>query len=233
MKSLMPITAIIALLGSSSAFAANLNIPMSFEYLAVDGKKIDTSLFNHQADLELDKGTHKIAIRYHDMVQDDFSDSESFIKSSPFIVTLDVQGDVNYTLAPSDGGKVKNPKSFAKSPKVSITSDGKGAVSYKINQTDISEDSFVTSLFGGGSGQDITTATTSATAGAASTTAVVASNAPTAPVSKAAPVSATSVPAVAAQKGDPAHAEQMLQYWWLHADDATRKEFMSWAIKQL
>ncbi|WP_252345994.1 DUF2057 family protein, partial [Shewanella indica] len=30
-----------------------------------------------------------------------------------------------------------------------------------------------------------------------------------------------------------AHAQQMLQYWWLQADEATRKEFMSWAIKQL
>ncbi|WP_076408633.1 DUF2057 domain-containing protein [Shewanella sp. UCD-KL12] len=231
MKSLMPITAIIALLGSSSALAANLNIPMSFEYLAVDGKKIDTSLFNHKADLELNNGTHKIAIRYHDMVQDDFSDSESFIKSSPFIVTLDIDGDFDYTLMPADGGIVKHPKSFAKSPEVVITRDDKGAASYTIEQTDFTEDSFVTSLFGTGNGQDITTATTSATAGAATATKVTAST-PTAPVSKSAPIAATSVPATSADS-NPGHAEQMLQYWWLHADEATRKEFMSWAIKQL
>lgn len=231
MKSLMPITAIIALLGSSSALAANLNIPMSFEYLAVDGKKIDTSLFNHKADLELNNGTHKIAIRYHDMVQDDFSDSESFIKSSPFIVTLDVDGDFDYTLQPADGGIVKHPKSFAKSPEVVITRDDKGTVSYTIEQTDFTEDSFVTSLFGTGNGQDITTATKSATVGAATASKVTAST-PTAPVSKAAPVAATNAP-VASADSNPAHAEQMLQYWWLHADEATRKEFMSWAIKQL
>ena len=47
-----------------------------------------------------------------------------------------------------------------------------------------------------------------------------------------APIIAT-VPAATAQKPTPAQAEQMLQYWWLQADDKTRKEFMGWAIKQL
>ena len=125
MKSLMSITAILALLGSSSALAANLNIPMSFEYLAIDGKKVQSNLFKHKADLELGQGTHKIAIRYHDMVQDDFSDSESFIKSSPFIVTLAVDGDHEYTLKPADGNSVKRPKSFAKSPQGVITRSDK------------------------------------------------------------------------------------------------------------
>lgn len=39
MKSLLPISSLLMLLGSASAFAADLNIPMSFEYLALDGKK--------------------------------------------------------------------------------------------------------------------------------------------------------------------------------------------------
>ncbi|WP_394204023.1 DUF2057 domain-containing protein [Shewanella waksmanii] len=241
MKSLLPITAIVALLGASSAMAANLTIPMAFEYLAVDGKKIDTSLFSHQSDLALTEGSHKIAIRYHDMVQDDFSDSESFIKSSPFIVTIDVDGDYNYTLAPADG-VVKRPKSFAKSPQVVITREDKGTVNYKVTQTDYTEDSFFDSLFSRGNSQDIDTVA------AAATGAAVASQ-PTAPVSKPKPQSATvaatatattqaaqpqaATPANTKANGDASHAEQMLQYWWLQADEATRKEFMSWAIKQL
>lgn len=233
MKSLMPITAILVLLGSTSALAANLNIPMSFEYLAVDGKEIDSSLFNHKADLELDQGTHKIAIRYHDMVQDDFSDSESFIKSSPFIVTIAVEGDYEYTLAPADGGIVKKPKSFAKSPQVVITRSDHGVVNYKVKQTDFSEDSFVASLFGGGNKQDISTVTSAATGGAVVATSIAVST-PTAPVSKPAPIDAMNVvPATGGKAGDAAHAQQMLQYWWLHADSKTRKEFMSWAIQQL
>ncbi|QLE84998.1 DUF2057 domain-containing protein [Shewanella sp. Scap07] len=239
MKSLLPITAILALLGASSAMAANLSIPMSFEYLAVDGKKIDTSLFSHQSDLDLSEGSHKIAIRYHDMVQDDFSDSESFIKSSPFIVTIDVDGDYNYTLSPAEG-VVKRPKSFAKAPQVVITREDKGNVNYKITQTDYTEESFFDSLFSSSNNnQDIDTVA------AAATGAAVAGQ-PTAPVSKPKPQSATvaatattaavaTTPAANSPKasGDATHAEQMLQYWWLQADEATRKEFMSWAIKQL
>lgn len=230
MKSLKPITAIIALLGSSSVLAANLHIPMAFEYLAIDGKKIETSLFNHKADLELSNGTHKIAIRYHDMVEDDFSDGESFVKSSPFIIALDVDGDYEYMLKPADGDFVKKPKTFAKSPQVVITRSDKGQVGYKVDQSEFTEDSFVNTLFGGGNGQDIASVATAATGGA-----VIASTTPTAPVSKPAPIDAgiTPIPALGDKASDAEHAQQMLQYWWLHADQETRKEFMSWAIKQL
>ncbi|MFT5235613.1 MAG: hypothetical protein ACI90A_000976, partial [Shewanella sp.] len=148
MKSVMPLTAIIALFASSTALAANLNIPMAFEYLAVDGTEIGSSMFNHQANIELENGSHKIAIRYHDMVQDDFSDGESFIKSSPFIITLAVDGDHQYSLKPADGDVVKNPQSFAKSPQVVITRNDSGVVDYTVKQTDFTEDSFVTSIFG-------------------------------------------------------------------------------------
>ena len=223
MKSVMPITAIIALLGSSTALAANLNIPMAFEYLAVDGTEIKSSMFNHKSDIELENGTHKIAIRYHDMVQDDFSDGESFIKSSPFIITLAVDGDHQYSLTPTDGDMVKNPESFAKSPQVVITRSDSGTVDYTVKQTDFTEDSFVSSIFGGGNSQDITSVAKDATGGVAIAASI------TAPVSKPAPVDAISGKKV----NDAEHAEQMLQYWWLHADPDTRKEFMSWAIKQL
>jgi len=230
MKSFMPITAIIALLGSSSALAANLHIPMAFEYLAIDGKKIETSLFNHKAQLDLSNGLHKIAIRYHDMVEDDFSDGESFVKSSPFIISLNVDGDYEYTLKPADGDFVTKPKAFAKSPQIVITRSDKGQVSYKVDQTEFTQDSFVNTLFGGGNGQDIANVATVATGGA-----VIVSTTPTAPVSKLAPIDAgiSPMPTSGDKASDAAHAQQMLQYWWLHADDKTRKEFMSWAIKQL
>ncbi|MEC4726036.1 DUF2057 domain-containing protein [Shewanella sp. D64] len=227
MKSVMPVTAIIALLGSSTALAANLNIPMAFEYLAVDGTEVGSSLFNHKADIELDNGVHKIAIRYHDMVQDDFSDGESFIKSSPFIVTLTVDGDHEYSLKAADG-VIRNPKSFAKSPKVVITRHDSGVVDYSVKQTDFTEDSFVKSIFGGGSGQDVASLSSTATgAGLAVTTTTTAAASITAPISKPAPIDSMT------GKQDAGHAEQMLQYWWLHADHKTRKEFMSWAIQQL
>lgn len=230
MKSVMPITALIALLGASSAMAANLTIPMAFEYLALDGKQVESSVFNHKSDLNLDNGTHKIAIRYHDMVQDDFSDSESFIKSSPFIVTLAVDGDHDYQLMPAEGEVIKRPKTFAKSPQVVITRKDGGNVNYKVAQTDIKEDSFVSKLFGGNDGQDIDVAAAAAT----STVAVTANNAHATAVTPTSSVEAATLPAtLPVNASDADHAQQMLQYWWLHADDKTRKEFMSWAIQQL
>lgn len=227
MKSVMPITALIALLGASSAMAANLTIPMAFEYLALNGQKVESSLFNHKADLSLDNGTHKIAIRYHDMVQDDFSDSESFIKSSPFIITLNVDGDYDYQLQPAEGKVIKRPKEFAKSPEVIITRADGGKVSYQVAQTDIAETSFVGRLLGDDSGQDVEVAAAVATGGT-----MAASSVPAKPVSA---IEAATLPATAAptNKSEAEHAQQMLQYWWLHADETTRKEFMSWAIKQL
>lgn len=231
MKSVMPITALIALLGASSAMAANLTIPMAFEYLALDGKKVETSMFNHKSDIDLDNGTHKIALRYHDMVQDDFSDSESFIKSSAFIITLAVDGDHNYQLMPAEGEVIKHPKAFAKSPQVVITRQDGGNVNYQVTQTDITEESFVSKLFGGNNnGQDLEVAAVAAT----STTAVAAASIPAPAVKQPTAIEAATLPAAQPMNASSTdHAQQMLQYWWLHADDETRKEFMSWAIKQL
>lgn len=236
MKSVLPVGALLALAASSSVFAGSLTIPMSFEYLALDGQEIATNSFSHKAELDLSPGTHKIAIRYHDMVDDEFSDSQTFVKSAPFILTLRVDGDYDYFLKPASGEVVKQPKQFAKAPQVVVNRADKGEVSYKIVQTDYKEDSFVGRLFGGSKGVDIDEAAAAATAAAG--TVAVASSAPTAPVNQAtAPVVADTAVSAAASPVPPAvggaHAQQMLQYWWLQADEKTRKEFMSWAIKQL
>lgn len=230
MKSLLPISSLLMLLGSASAFAADLNIPMSFEYLALDGKKVESSVFNHKSSLELAPGTHKIAIRYHEMVEDDFSDSQTFVKSSPFIVTLEVDGDHQYYLQAAEGKVVKKPKTFAQNPQVVLTRADKGQVNYQVTNTNIEEESFVSRLFSGNQAVDVS-GTAAAATGAAGTAAVVATPAST---SAQAAVNATSLTApVDTSKAAGANPQQMLQYWWLQADEKTRKEFMSWAISQL
>ncbi|WP_076537037.1 DUF2057 domain-containing protein [Shewanella sp. UCD-KL21] len=232
---------LLALVTSTSALAANLTIPMSFEYLALDGKEIDTNKFTHKSDLDLSNGSHKIAIRYHDMIEDDFSDSQSFIKSAPFIVTIMVDGDHEYLLKPADGEFVKRPKSFAKDPQVIISRQDNGTVDYTITQTDFKEGSFLGGLFGSNKGDDIDALAASATSSnvapaavntATATTAAVTATTVVASTPAAATVSATPTTSPVADKAA-THPEQMLQYWWLQADEQTRKEFMSWAIKQL
>ncbi|MBB1320464.1 MULTISPECIES: DUF2057 domain-containing protein [Shewanella] len=233
MKSLFTTSALLACLTSSSVLAANLTIPMSFEYLALDGTEVETSMFNHQSDLALTNGTHKIAIRYHDVVDDSFSDSQTFIKSTPLIVTLTVDGDHQYLLQPAQGDVIKNPKAFAKKPQINIKRQDNMAVTYSVEQTNFTEDSFITSLFNKKNQNDIETLSASATGSGIQPTQTVAVQSDVASATTiSAPVIAT-VPAAAAQKTTPAQAEQMLQYWWLQADDKTRKEFMGWAIKQL
>ncbi|MCT7948075.1 DUF2057 domain-containing protein [Shewanella sp. SW36] len=229
MKSLLPISSLLVLLGSASAFAADLNIPMSFEYLALDGKKVESSVFNHKSSLELTPGTHKIAIRYHEMVEDDFSDSQTFVKSAPFIVTLDVDGDYQYYLQAAEGKVVKKPKVYAQNPQIKLTRSDKGNVNYQVVNTNLEEESFVSRLFSGNQAVDVSGTAAAATGAAGAVVAVA-----PAPVATSATVSATSLTApVDTSKATAANPQQMLQYWWLQADEKTRKEFMSWAISQL
>ncbi|MEH6462605.1 MAG: DUF2057 domain-containing protein [Shewanella psychromarinicola] len=232
MKSLFTTSALLALLSSSSVLAANLTIPMSFEYLALDGTEVETSMFNHQSDLALTNGTHKIAIRYYDVVDDSFSDSQTFVKSTPLILTLMVDGDHQYLLQAAEGKVIKNPKAFAKKPQISITRQDNGSVTYSVKQTDFTDESFMTSLFQSKKQHDIETLSASATSNASQSVQTLPVIADVATATMSAPV-VTPVPAATAQKPSPAKAEQMLQYWWLQADDKTRKEFMGWAIKQL
>lgn len=229
MKSLLPISSLLVLLGSASAFAADLNIPMSFEYLALDGKKVESSVFNHKSSLELTPGTHKIAIRYHEMVEDDFSDSQTFVKSAPFIVTLDVDGNYQYYLQAAEGKVVKKPKVYAQNPQIKLTRGDKGDVNFQVVNTNLEEESFVSRLFSGNQAVDVSGTAAAATGAAGAVVAV----APV-PVATSATVSATSLTApVDTSKATAANPQQMLQYWWLQADEKTRKEFMSWAISQL
>lgn len=233
MKSLLPISSLLVLLGTTSAFAADLNIPMDFEYLALDGKRIHSSAFNHKSRLELTPGNHKIAIRYSDMVEDDFTDSQTFVKSSPFIITLEVDGDYQYHLQPSEGKVVKKPKVYAKKPQVTLARSDKGMVDYQVTYTDIEEESFVSRLFTGNQSTDIsnTAAAVTGTAGTVSTAAAAVTTSAPAAVQTA--INATSLTPADASKATGTSPQQMLQYWWLQADEKTRKEFMSWAISQL
>lgn len=225
MKSIRLITTVLTLLVSTSCLAATLTIPMSFEYLAIDGQKIKTNIFTHKATLKLQPGSHKIAIRYSDMVEDDYSDSEYRVESSPFIVTLDVDENKQYQLLPAGGIPVKDPSTFSTSPKIIIKRSDNGVVDYQVKQTDFTEESFVSQLFTRNK-QDINpdVAAIAATNQGSMATTVT-------PVTQNPITAATSPQAASTQSSK--EAQQMLQYWWKQADEPTRKAFMSWAIQQM
>jgi len=231
-KKILLISGLCILLGAASASAAELEIPMEFEYLAIDGKKIQSNSFWHKSTLEFGQGEHKIALRYSDVVKDTFGNDGNvdFVKSAPFIISLKADDAQRYILQPDGDGAGKNPKAYAKEPKVKISRRDAGAVEYRVTYTDWEEESFVSRLFSGNSARDITAST--AVAAGATMTAATNAAAPPAPLGNG--VSGAIQTAAPAADGANQTAEatpkQMLRYWWQQADEKTRKEFMSWVF---
>ncbi len=244
----------VSLLAACPALAAaELHIPMAFEYLALDGRKVSRSMVVHKSELELTPGYHEIAIRYNDMVELDMPDTPENVKSTPFIITLDVSEDVDYYLKPAGGDTVRNPLEFAQKPDVVITRKDGSAVDYRLTYTDIDQRDFKTHLYGKTLSPQAQAQAAAAAAAAASTQLVPvtestgaepATTVSGAPASSAATMGEVDVMAstgVAAESdaqtdagnGQPATPAEMLQLWWLRADEKTRKEFLGWAIKQL
>ena len=203
MRLLLQVTALLALWSSSALFAANLKIPMAFEYIAVDGKKISSSQIMHKSDLELGNGHHEIAIRYRDMVETDISDTESEVKSTAFIISLDVDGDHNYSLKPVGGDRIRDPEQFAQSPEVTIVREDNGTVDFKVTFTDIPKKSFLNSLNGNDKSMQLLPTAASATS---VTAAQKTGGSITQPISSTAEPTASSTPLVRVE------AEQMLHY---------------------
>lgn len=252
----LPLTALTftGLFGSSVLLAADMHIPMNFEYLALDGGKVARSVVIHKSELALTPGYHEIALRYHDMVPTDIPDSDETVKSPAFIITLTVEGDTGYYLKPADGDTVKNPQEFAEAPDIIITQKDGGSVDYKVTHTDIRQKEFKTRLYGktlSPEAQAEAAAVAAAAAAAAASPQLVPQTSASVPVvntpatagttAAGAGLVSTTVVAAGAQPATGAAAssehtatpEQMLQHWWQRADEQTRKEFLSWAIKQL
>ncbi len=247
----LPLTALTltGMFGSSALLAADMHIPMVFEYLALDGQKVARSIAIHKSELELRPGYHEIAIRYHDMVEIDIPDTKETVKSPAFIITLNVEGNTDYYLKPADGDRVKNPLEFAEAPDVVITRKDGGSVDYRLTHTDIRQKDYKTHLYGKTLSPEAQAQAAAAAAAAASPQLVPrgSASAPSSVAVTAAPIStsmdeddALSTLVVEAEAVDEteggtttATPAEMLQLWWQRADEQTRKDFLGWAIKQL
>lgn len=228
-KSLLMLT-LIALFGASAVSAANMKIPMAFEYLALDGQKVKKSVFMHKSKLKLSPGQHEIALRYHDMVESEVSDTDEDVKSPAFIITLNVTDGADYYLEVGGNGEIDDPREFALAPDVVVTRKGGGKVDYKLTHTDIEEKSFNIQLYGQSPEQQ----KPALVSHNAPTTAAAAAQYTPEPELVSTPVGATTAAAAPAPAtGTTATPEQMLHLWWQRADEKTRKEFLSWAVQQL
>ncbi|MBY6186736.1 DUF2057 domain-containing protein [Marinobacter hydrocarbonoclasticus] len=216
----------LALLASPISWAESLTIPMEFEFVALDGTKVQTSLFSHKDELELAPGERKIALQYKDLVPESVGDGHRRVSSSPFVITLNVDEGVDYALkADRRITDIKTAEAYAKAPKVVITASNGSQAQFSLQQTQSDESTIVDKLLG--EQPTAPSAEEAALAATASGSAVAASSKASAP----AEVKATEVKPAPAQGDD--RAEEMLKYWWEQADAETRKAFMSWAVQQL
>ena len=230
MNKLLSFTALMALFATSFTFAASLEIPLEFEYVALDGKTIETNHFSHQSTLNLQKGIHKIAIRYNDVVEDEFSDSHSFVKSAPFIVTLTVTQKGKYKLKPANG-MIRSPKKFAKNPQVIIASTNQPQVQFSVKQSQIEDKHFLSNLFSNGNADNLQLTATEMTSLASTGIKTVNDQA----VNNQAVNNQTrniNHNSSNASNTSTSMSEQMLKHWWLQANKVTREEFIRWAKTQ-
>ena len=100
--------------------AAELHIPESFDFLAVDGKDVG-GWAGSERSIELSPGEHKIALEYSAAVEGANSRMEEFIKSEPILITLMVEEGKRYRLVPHSSVKTA-PRKFAENPTMKVMS---------------------------------------------------------------------------------------------------------------
>ncbi|GAA5188970.1 DUF2057 domain-containing protein [Ferrimonas gelatinilytica] len=222
---------LLALALSPALNAASLTIPLEFEFLAVNGEPIGTSMFKHKDNLNLVPGENRVALRYKDLVRETLGDGHSRVNSNPFVITFTIGAEEKYHLAAASAIRdLDQARRFADNPQVVLT-DGKGNPMEFAMALTQGEDPGLLERMTGSDGPDLEEQAIAATA----TGGALAAAADTQSAS-AEPFKADSKPSEAATApvtADPANPEAMLKYWWQQADEPTRKAFMSWAVQQL
>ena len=218
-------TGFILLLGlASNAFAASkLSIPSEFEFLAVDGKAISSPLLNRKSSINLPQGQHKVAMRFNDLYEDDITGSHGYIKSSPFVINLLVDGTNNYQLAGVGNQLINDPEKYAKQPKITIRRVDNGKVVYSVKNTQFHEGSLLGEVLGGEAKKDVRAFAVQQTLVHkvhASTRKYQTDSEQTSELQNHQP------------RKEPVDTEMMLKYWWKKADAKSREQFLIWLQQQ-
>ncbi len=241
---------------SPTLFAAELQIPLEFEFVAINGKDVKNNFFSHNGSEPLQVGTNKVALVYNDLIRDNIGDSHSKIKSAPFVVTFDAQADQNYQLqAAIEIDNVKTARQFAQDPQVRIQTPNGSTVPVNVALTDTRPQGIFNQLGNNSSAIVATGGTVAPTVTAASATALTTAATQTPEIANNKPMQMlqywwqesssdvhnaftgwsvqhiNTTQTVAPQHND--QAQSMLQYWFIKADEPTRKQFLSWAFQNM
>jgi len=89
------VTTILALLLAQNSYALQLEGMNGVEILAINGTKVESSLFSNQAAPEVDAGYHQVVLRY----SKEFDEENRTAESSPVIFNIDLQQDTVISVA--------------------------------------------------------------------------------------------------------------------------------------
>ncbi|WP_028117336.1 DUF2057 domain-containing protein [Ferrimonas senticii] len=208
--------------------AGDLNIPQEFEFVAINGKTVSSSLFSHNDSEALQDGNNKVAIIYKDLVAESIGDGHLKVKSAPFVLTFDAAADQDYHLkAVGNVVDEKSAKAFAANPQVTLLDNNGNEVMFDMLLTEAKPSGIFNQVLG--QNPNANAEAIVATGGV-----VPAVSQPAAPVDPVVAATGTAAVATAPAISVPASQPQtMLHYWWGEADKSARANFASWAVQYM
>ncbi|QIZ77200.1 DUF2057 domain-containing protein [Ferrimonas lipolytica] len=224
-------TAILAI--SPITFAGTLTIPQEFEFIAINGKTVSSSMFSHNDEEKLVDGENKVALQYKDLIREEIGDGHVKVSSAPFVITFDADADLDYKL--KSAAKLTDQaeaEAYAVKPMVVVKDENGKQVSLEVVHTASHDRGIFNQLMGVyPTAQQESVAATGGAQVAQAVSPMAAATAPAGTVAVAAAAAPTVVVAPAPTVANQPHS--MLQYWWSEADAATRAGFTSWAVQHL
>ncbi len=197
------ITVILSLFISVSACAGSLSIPKEFEFLALNGKEVENSLFSKNTRLTLEPGPQKIAVLYKNTVRDEIGNGSTRVTSEPIIISLLAQQGQNYQISSAYKIKsVSDAQAFIKDPQIHVKNEQGELASFTMHQAKMDDRGVLGNMIKKKEKNLQTVALLETTA-------------------------------KTDNDGKENIPDKMLHHWWEQADPQTQKQFVSWAIKQI
>lgn len=110
----------VIIFSSLNSFANEILIPENITVISINGEEQGFSFFSRQTKFPINVGANVIQVRYEELFDDSENDDHVIIKSKPFMVTFDVEGDTDLKLIVPYLVDEADARKFAKKPEVII-----------------------------------------------------------------------------------------------------------------
>lgn len=115
-----------------SSWAATLTIPEEFVVERLNSETFSPSIFTSETELELVSGTQILVLAYKELFDDESEDHHQYIRSKPFVVLFDLQGQTTITLSYPKQEDMESAKEFATSPIITLVDEHQNELSTSI-----------------------------------------------------------------------------------------------------